>query len=582
MKKKPTKRKVQRYLVIGNAHLGLDPTILKTLKQVADFYKAQVVHAGNLCTSEEKTMYERRVNRIRTFEKEAEEEYTRREEETEIDAHEILEDIKEAKQELKTAKKKKESEAKIRKWKNRIKNLEAKFNNRYAKLESFYRQNLDRKARIEGEVDLLFNSVANRVKTLEKHLGKVTFVANSEQYLESEKPEYVRGEYLELGSHLVVCSVHANGDKVSKQPITPRARGFLKTLKKSAIIPHQIPAVRSFPREGENQAWNYYTTGCLYFAKDPKRPTEFYQASSMPHALLVVVDEENGEFHASRLNFDYTNKTVILHDGVEFSAKAARILSPEEIAMYITDSHAPYNCPRSLAAYLLLCRLSKCQTVIQGGDFGDWESFSPHDLRTPAKRENRRLKDDLDAVREFMRVTGYPTEHVKHRIAIDANHEFWITRYINDHPELKGILDQETLYQDILDGWEYHIPKNGADYTRYWGDLALRHGHKESLNTAVDSFYKYLGGHFHSRNEIGRAGSSGASCLLSPAYLGGNLTNWQNCLTSITKVKGKTSFDIKSVLGNNGKARICWRGDVYEVDEVHLKHSKRLGRREDE
>jgi len=56
-------------LVIGNVQLGFDEGILKTLSNYAKAHDAQVYHLGGICSDVEKIMHERRVFKVRTFEK---------------------------------------------------------------------------------------------------------------------------------------------------------------------------------------------------------------------------------------------------------------------------------------------------------------------------------------------------------------------------------------------------------------------------------------------------------------------------------------------------------------------------------
>lgn len=568
------KIKTKKYLVIGNVATGYDTNILNILANTASHHNAQVIHTGDICTYHEKLMYERRVNKIRTFEKNLQKSIESKSDQLQIDIDRQYELKNEYQVELDYSIENEESDAKIGKWRNKIAKCEDNIANKEAKLEEFSQKQLLKKKTQEAEIESLVLAGKQRVDDLIKVFPNIKFVANIEQYLESPPENHV-GSSFDVGSHLVIQSVNANGKKISTQPITDRAYKYLKKLKKSAIVPHAIPALRSYEKPSKKNpdsvtAWNFYTTGSLYFEGEANRPSEYYKASTLPSALLVSYDAKNDEFHASRLHFDYVasgkkGMLGILLDSQFYTQKSVINVGGKNTAAGLTDSHAPWHDERSLACYIGLAELSKAETVIHLGDAADWTSISNHLKSNLREKEGLRFLEDIKAFGDFMRRMGSATKHIKEKILVDANHEYWIKRYIDEKPELIGICDQETIYAQEIPDWEYHIPSNGQDYTRYYGDLALRHGDKESVAKAAKMFDKYIGGHFHQHNEILRVGSCGASCKLHPGYLRGNITGWADCIFSVTKYNGVSAFDIKSVLGDDKAARFNWQGEVYEV-----------------
>lgn len=568
------KIKTKKYLVIGNVATGYDMNILNILSNVAKHHDAQVIHTGDICTNQEKLMYERRVRKIRTFEINMQKNIESKENQLRVDISRQYELIEKYEAELEYSEESGESDAKIGKWTNKIAKCEEAIERKEAKLEEYSQKQLLKQDTLNCEIEALVLAGKHRVDDLIKVFPNIKFVANIEQYLESPPKKHV-GSSFDIGSHLVIQSVNANGKKISTQPITDRAYKYLKKLKKSAIVPHAIPALRSYEKPSKKKldavtAWNFYTTGSLYFEGEANRPSEYYKANTLPSALLVSFDRKNDEFHASRLHFDFIKSGKkgmlgVLLDSQFYTQKSVIDVGGKNTAAGLTDSHAPWHDERSLACYIGLAELSKAETVIHLGDAADWTSISNHLKSNLREKEGLRFLEDIKAFGAFMRRMGSATKYIKEKILVDANHEYWIKRYIDEKPELIGICDQETIYAQEIPDWEYHIPANGQDYTRYYGDLALRHGDKESVMKAAKMFDKYIGGHFHQHNEILRVGSCGASCKLNPGYLRGNITGWQDCIFSVTRYKGVSSFDIKTVLGNDKVARFSYQGEVYEV-----------------
>lgn len=545
-------RAARPYLIIGNVHLGYDEELLKALSTYAEIYKAQVIHLGNICTDEEKRMYERRLHKLKTFEN------ISRERESNL-----CRELKEAKE---------------------IEKRERLFN----KIDTTVVEDGQKRQQMEHEVTILLKAEMGRISKLREHFPNIKFVANDEQYLLVKHfGKSLVGSTMEISKHLLLQGLSANGPKVSSQPITDRAYNYLKLKKKSVIMPHPSPALRSFHREGLNKAWNMYTTGCLFNPEDPKRPSEFHQAVHIPSGLMVLIDKENDEFHTRRLHFDAIRDNVahriratILEDGRAFSASSVIEVGGKDMAIFSTDDHAPHEHMGVLAACRSLQKLSEAETFINGGDAANWDYACPHNKGKSLYQENVRADYDIMV---FARILAAQSESpfIKDKVLIDANHEWWIERLVAENNYLKGTLDQKTIYANNLKGWTYHLRKKSGDYTYYFGDLAIRHGDKENgLASAARNFHKYICGHVHAHDEHLRCATAGAGCGLGPNYLENNLTKWQNTISTITRLKGISAFDIKSVLHDEERkvSRFSWRDQIIEVPyhSYDGKNKKRL------
>lgn len=511
-------RESNAFLVIAGIHLGHTPDILMVFAHVAYHYNADVVHLGQLTTQDEKKMYETRIHRVKTWEK-------------------------------------------------------------LAKLDPDLAHKQTKKYNVDSdEIDTLLNAQSDRINTLQQYFGNaLTFVINDEQFIGkiADKNINIVKNHMTLSRHLNLESVSANGERVSHSPITERSFNYFRSKGQSFIVPHPNPVLRSFHKPELNKAHNFYTTGCLKVPDDIRRPSEYYKATNLPSAILVLVDSENGEFHARRLHVDYVwdeishkASPVVIEDGQVFTVNEIKDLESKDKAVHCTDDHAPYEHLGVLACVRALNTLHKPSTFINGGDAGDWGSVCPHNIGNPLSQEGKRLLDDERAVQRLLRAQVEGCKSIKRKVLLDANHEFWVTRNVRKNPALVGKADLESFHKGFIPEWEMFIRKSGEPKIFTFGDLTIRHGDRDpGLEGGRRIFVKYLCGHWHSHNESGRAGTAGAGCKTGPEYLENGITSWQNTVTSVSKYKEKTTFDVKSTLHDEHKkvSRFAYRGQIIEV-----------------
>lgn len=105
------------------------------------------------------------------------------------------------------------------------------------------------------------------------------------------------------------------------------------------------------------------------------------------------------------------------------------------------------------------------QAIVHIGDHWDMPSLSSYDKGT-AKIEGRRVRTDIEAGNEAMRLLWEPTRRLqaaqrrnRKRVYVPeahlhlGNHEDRILKYENNHPEIQGALGFETL---DTSGWTVH------------------------------------------------------------------------------------------------------------------------------
>lgn len=521
----PKALKTKAYLIVSCAHLGMSPRIISLLKNIREHYKASSFHLGPTVTLEEKKMYENRVRKVRTWEKQTAETYKQ--------SQKLGEDA-----------------------------------------PNSYFNTIDKINSVHKELAQLLKVQQARIDFLKNSLDpKIQFIINDEQclpngILEDSKPEAT------LTKHLLLSSVSANGDKIAHKPISPRSFNYFRNRGHSFIIPHPTPCLSSFNKEGINQAFVMCTTGALNDIGTVKRPSEYYKINNMPGAILVLVDETNGEYHIKRLRLEPINGRdySCADDGLIFLSNGTIIESTStDKALVSSDDHAPYQHPGVLGAVVALGVLHEPELMFNNGDAGDFESACRHNKGKPLYQENKRIIDDVMALRRLLTVQG-SIKSVKRRVMGDSNHGGWMDGFVAENPALQGLLDWPSLQRNYFPDWEFII--RGDQTVFKFGDLSIRHGDQEKGGIAAGSrlFNKYLCGHWHSHNEYLWAGSMGAGCKLGPKYLEGSLTSWTSTVTSLTKYKEKTSFNIKTVLHDSiaKVSRVAYRGQVYQFPQVFV------------
>lgn len=523
------KRQSDSYLIISSVHLGASEDILSVYSNIAKKYKANVIHLGPTVSIQEYNEYNKLSNRIKTLNKSL----------------------------------------------------------KYAESDRYIEKINDE---IETAQDLLENIEKlqyDRVDLLKRYFKKMTFVTNKElsliDLLKKDNKINVIEKSHNLSKYLILSPVPPTGDRAVRNPINTISKAYLKELGKNWIVAHPVPYVECSPRPETNEAYNYFTVGSLIHQYIPSHTKKQYAFAHMPCAILVVLDQ-NGEFHARQMHIDYSRKKrsnrqdpMVLDDGYVFTANEIIEVGSEDKANATFDDHSPYTHPGVLGAIRALNELHKPDLYINGGDASNFDSVDRHALEGGMKGdlENKRIKDDLFYLHKLLKLqTECPS--IKKKVLIDSNHHEWLTKYINKNPALIGMLDWETLSKTMFTDWELIIRKAGDSQIFYFGDIAIRHGDRDGGVKRAESIFplgKYLCGHFHHFVSYRRAVQVGCGAMLGPKYLDNGVTAWQNQIVSLTKYQEIGAVNPKIVIHDKKAkvSRFCYRNNIYEVDHFDLR-----------
>lgn len=532
------KRKTEPYLIISSAQLGMDDDILSLFANVSKYYKTKVYHLGPLATESE----------IKLFNK-----YTKE----------------------------------YQKARETLMLLETSGNATEARVEKAD----ERVETARSNLNLSTNSQKNRIKHLRKYFSNIEFITTESISILDKNEKFILNG-LDLTNKVMLAPIPPTGMGISGKPIQARAINYLKRLNKSWIVAHPVPSVECFPRPGINQAYNFFTVGSLRHSPLPLNTRQQSEFSQMPAAVLVLVDTENGEFHPRPLHVDYKDniipnpyskdnnyKPMILDDGLVFIGNKVIETKSIDRATVSTDDHAPYEHPGVLGALRTLNTLYQPHTFINSGDGADFVSVCHHIKHSLAKREGLRLTHDIESLRKLLEAQAN-TPSIKKRVLIDSNHHDWVTQYADENPAMIGIIDWRTLASEVFFDWDVFITNDRErenDNIFFFGDYAIRHGHQEAgLQKAERMFErgKYFCGHWHRYESWRRAIMQGCGAKLSPTYLNGKQTAWQNQVSTFTKYNGVAACNPKIVLHDKKQpiSRFSYRGDIYEAPHYVISH----------
>lgn len=143
---------------------------------------------------------------------------------------------------------------------------------------------------------------------------------------------------------------------------------------------------------------------------------------------------------------------------------------------------------KSLSNYI---RETQPDNIVQIGDFLTFDSISSHNRNKRLELEGQRLKTELEAGREaynmlMAEIDNLNAQRRRNRQAlykpglfwVEGNHEDRANRYLQENPQMEGLVDYKTFFDPREDGWTIvpyrehcqihgvlftHIPMNGIN-----------------------------------------------------------------------------------------------------------------------
>lgn len=150
--------------------------------------------------------------------------------------------------------------------------------------------------------------------------------------------------------------------------------------------------------------------------------------------------------------------------------------------LYFTDAHVEPD--TDLTRFRKLGKLivaEKPDVIVQGGDFSSMESLSEWDKDKRRLMEGRRFMADIDATIAAIEELFHPLRVYNERqrenkkplyrpkiVWLEGNHEYWVKKYVDLHPEVEGMFDLEKSVYDALPcGMTTYVPYKAEDKDCY-------------------------------------------------------------------------------------------------------------------
>ena len=202
----------------------------------------------------------------------------------------------------------------------------------------------------------------------------------------------------------------------------------------------------------------------------------------------------------------------------------------------VSDAHhepgVPDN-PSYLSVVKFVKDLKPAKLVLIG-DFADFLCFSQHhNVNKPLNMEGKRYKATCDLIQSKLEELR---PHSDDMYYVEGNHELWVTRYVERHPEMEGYLD---WVRDFKLG-DMDITAVPFNEVLTIGKIGFTHGwyiNKYHASKHLDMMGDHIFyGHTHdvqahyrpvrARREPYVAQSIGCLCDRNPSYMRGKPTRW--------------------------------------------------------
>jgi hypothetical protein len=493
----------KKYLVIGTAERGYDYSILRVLGSFASEMQAQTVYAGETASRTAREMYDRLSRRVR-----------------EVEGGE-----------------------------------ERKRSKRQAVLHR----------ELTKEVNAIIQRQDKLVEDVEKYLPDVLWVTNHELSIPMGLlAERETVSHLDVSKYLTISPVSPNGSKVTGMPITDRSVTNYAYFNNSCIAPHPVFATETMAKSGFNEGFQYQTTGALRWPHHALRASEAHEHCSHPGAILVTICEDTGIFYSSRIAVDKgsNGQLFILYDGLVYTAGTvgdADAFHPLSADMHYPNEHGPVVMARQLLGSLVKHRIA-----YDLGDLGDFPSLSMHCGPEALEVDGKFLVDDLQAMTRGIEAL---TQEGNALVTLESNHHHRVTRYVNSHKVLKGVVGLDILEEALRgQGVEVTIREHTSGLKPLKvGDITLLHGdHTGSLLKLSKVYGKAIVGHNHTYREYRDAIWMGAGCT-QMAYLKGDADRWRRQIGNLSVYRGTTRAHVKTVLEKDGWTSFEFRGQIYKL-----------------
>jgi len=265
--------------------------------------------------------------------------------------------------------------------------------------------------------------------------------------------------------------------------------------------------------------------------------------------------------------------------GVRVASKILHVPIRKETERWLVlpDIHVPEHDKKAYGAVLKYASDNKYDGFIQLGDWVDFNTISSHNKGILGKIEGNRVQKDFEALEKSIEEVRQAVGPKVQKYLTAGNHEYRLTRFLDEHPELKGLPDFD------LPGRIKRVAPE-MTWVPFWeegkvlqvGKAKFIHGRNTGRYPAAKVARDYQGnvffGHVHSVEYLSETtvddhetrGAMALGCLQSPkaSWMHGRPNRWQHAFAEFFFFKnGNFTFYVPQIFSGQF---IAPTGKVYK------------------
>lgn len=238
----------------------------------------------------------------------------------------------------------------------------------------------------------------------------------------------------------------------------------------------------------------------------------------------------------------------------------------------LPDTHIPYHDTRTIKPVLKYMNdTAPHEGVIHLGDLVSLDQISRHNkdnllakTETSVQKDYRIMREMFDEIADAAKTTNI--------YYIEGNHEIRAKRFIEQHPQMKGLIEVENCIPDYVN----FVPYSSKGDILTIGKLSFGHGlytnEHHAKRHAIAYCRNFVYGHTHDvqtyslerygHDDTIMATSVGCLCKYDQSYMGGRPSKWQQAFGHVyIQASGKFNLYIPRIfnhrfVGLNGKEYI--------------------------
>lgn len=203
-------------------------------------------------------------------------------------------------------------------------------------------------------------------------------------------------------------------------------------------------------------------------------------------------------------------------------------------ALILADVHLTEKLPKAYKTAKKFIKTKHFDKIIILGDFVDVCALSHWNKDKKRTMENKRYLTEIELANKEL---DFLQKHCKEIVYIEGNHENFVERYLETHPELIGVVDLKSQLQIQERNIKWvslnKLYKLGNYYFTHGMYHSKYHAQKHLLTFGCNIIYGHLHRPQHDTLNLAKSPDAVAWCMPclsdhNPAYLKGKPSKWTN------------------------------------------------------